>query len=892
MQKELAKNYDPKDIEGRLYEKWLNKKYFHAEVDKNKKPFTIVIPPPNITGQLHMGHALDNTMQDILIRYKRMQGYNALWQPGTDHASIATEVKIIEALKKEGIDKEELGREKFLERAWEWKNEYGGRIISQLKKLGSSCDWDRERFTMDEGCSKAVEEVFVKLYEKGWIYKGSRIINWCPVCHTSISDAEVEYQDQAGHFWHMKYPVVGTDEFLTFATTRPETMLGDTAVAVNPEDERYSHLIGKTVKVPFVDREIPIVADNYVDKEFGTGVVKITPAHDPNDFEVGKRHNLPEINIMNDDATINQNGGKFAGMDRYEARKQIVKEMDEMGLLVKVEDYSHNVGTHDRCKTTIEPLIKQQWFVKMDELIQPAIEAVKSGDIELVPERMEKTYFNWTDNIRDWCISRQLWWGHRIPAYYCDKCGKVVVSKTAPTKCECGHDHFTQDPDTLDTWFSSALWPFSTLGWPEKTEDLNYFYPTDVLVTGYDIIFFWVIRMIFSGFEQMGERPFKTVLFHGLVRDSQGRKMSKSLGNGIDPLEIIDQYGADALRFMLITGNSIGNDMRFYIERVEAARNFANKVWNASRFIMMNMDQMEEAGMDSKVSFVDPKTLTDADKWILSRANSLAKEVTETLDKYDLGIAAQKIYDFIWEELCDWYIEMVKPRLYGDDQETKTSAIYTLRSALTTALKLLHPYMPFVTEEIFCTLKEKEGTLADNESIMVSDWPVYDEAFNFAKEEEAVELIKEAVKSIRNVRAEMNVAPSRKATVIVVSEDAGARSIFEDSKVFFATLGYASEIIIQNDKTGIDSDAVSIATSRATIYIPFADLVDIEKEIERLTKEKARLEGELKRVQGMLSNPNFVNKAPEAKLTEEKAKLEKYTSMMDQVTERLEHFSK
>ncbi len=892
MQKELAKNYDPKDIEGRLYEKWLNKKYFHAEVDKKKKPFTIVIPPPNITGQLHMGHALDNTMQDILIRYKRMQGYNALWQPGTDHASIATEVKIIEALKKEGIDKEELGREKFLDRAWEWKSEYGGRIISQLKKLGSSCDWDRERFTMDEGCSKAVEEVFVKLYEKGWIYKGSRIINWCPVCHTSISDAEVEYQDQAGHFWHMKYPVVGTDEFLTFATTRPETMLGDTAVAVNPDDERYAHLIGKTVKVPFVDREIPIVADNYVDKEFGTGVVKITPAHDPNDFEVGKRHNLSEINIMNDDATINQNGGKFAGMDRYEARKQIVKEMDEMGLLVKVEDYSHNVGTHDRCKTTIEPLIKQQWFVKMDELIQPAIEAVKSGDIELVPERMEKTYFNWTDNIRDWCISRQLWWGHRIPAYYCDKCGKVVVSKTAPTKCECGHDHFTQDPDTLDTWFSSALWPFSTLGWPEKTEDLNYFYPTDVLVTGYDIIFFWVIRMIFSGFEQMGERPFKTVLFHGLVRDSQGRKMSKSLGNGIDPLEIIDQYGADALRFMLITGNSIGNDMRFYTERVEAARNFANKVWNASRFIMMNMDQMEEAGMDPKVSFVDPKTLTDADKWILSRANSLAKEVTETLDKYDLGIAAQKIYDFIWEELCDWYIEMVKPRLYGDDKETKTAAIYTLRSTLTTALKLLHPYMPFVTEEIFCTLKEKEGTLADNESIMVSDWPVYDEAFNFAKEEEAVELIKEAVKSIRNVRAEMNVAPSRKATVIVVSEDAGARSIFEDSKVFFATLGYASEIIIQNDKTGIDSDAVSIATSRATIYIPFADLVDIEKEIERLTKEKARLEGELKRVQGMLSNPNFVNKAPEAKLAEEKAKLEKYTSMMDQVTERLEHFSK
>ncbi len=892
MQKELAKTYDPKDIEGRLYEKWLNKKYFHAEVDKNKKPFTIVIPPPNITGQLHMGHALDNTMQDILIRYKRMQGYNALWQPGTDHASIATEVKIIEALKKEGIDKDQLGREGFLERAWEWKKEYGGRIIDQLKKLGSSCDWDRERFTMDEGCSKAVEEVFIKLYEKGWIYKGSRIINWCPVCRTSISDAEVEYQDQAGHFWHMKYPVVGTDEFLTFATTRPETMLGDTAVAVNPEDERYTHLIGKTVKVPFVEREIPIIADAYVEKDFGTGVVKITPAHDPNDFEVGKRHNLPEINIMNDDATINANGGKFVGMNRYEARKQIVKEMDEMGLLVKIEDHSHNVGTHDRCKETIEPLIKQQWFVKMDELIKPAVEAIKNKEIELVPERMEKTYFNWTDNIRDWCISRQLWWGHRIPAYYCDKCGEVVVSKTVPTKCACGHEHFTQDPDTLDTWFSSALWPFSTLGWPEMTEDLKYFYPTDVLVTGYDIIFFWVIRMIFSGYEQMGEKPFKTVLFHGLVRDSQGRKMSKSLGNGIDPLEIIDQYGADALRFMLVTGNSIGNDMRFYIERVEAARNFANKVWNASRFIMMNMQQMEEAGMDSKVTKVDPATLTDADKWILSKANALSKEVTDTLDKFDLGIAAQKIYDFIWEEFCDWYIEMVKPRLYGDDKETKIAAIYTLRTVLSTALKLLHPYMPFVTEEIFCTLKEMEGSIDNDESIMISQWPKYDESFHFAKEEEAVELIKEAVKGIRNARSEMNVPPSRKATVFVVSEDSAARDIFENSKVFFAALGYASEVNIQSDKSGIDADAVSVATSRATIYIPFADLVDIEKEIERLKKEQSRLEGELKRVQGMLSNPNFVNKAPESKLAEERAKLEKYTSMMAQVTERLEHFSK
>lgn len=890
MQKELAKTYDPKDIEQRLYDKWLEKKYFHAEVDKKKEPFTIVIPPPNITGQLHMGHALDNTMQDILIRYKRMQGYNALWQPGTDHASIATEVKIIEALKAEGIDKEELGRDGFLERAWEWKKEYGGRIIDQLKKLGSSCDWDRERFTMDEGCSKAVEEVFIKMYEKGWIYKGSRIINWCPVCHTSISDAEVEYQDQAGHFWHMRYPVVGTDEFLTFATTRPETMLGDTAVAVNPEDERYAHLIGKTVKVPFVDREIPIIADSYVEKDFGTGVVKITPAHDPNDFEVGKRHNLPEINIMNDDATINANGGKFEGMNRYDARKQIVKDMDEMGLLVKIEDYSHNVGTHDRCKTTIEPLIKQQWFVKMDELIKPAVEAVKTKEIELVPERMEKTYFNWTDNIRDWCISRQLWWGHRIPAYYCDKCNKVIVTKTEPTTCGCGHDHFTQDPDTLDTWFSSALWPFSTLGWPEMTEDLKYFYPTDVLVTGYDIIFFWVIRMVFSGFEQMKERPFKTVLFHGLVRDSQGRKMSKSLGNGIDPLEVINQYGADALRFMLMTGNSIGNDMRFYTERVEAARNFANKVWNASRFIMMNMQQMEEAGLNSKVTNIDLNDLTDADKWILSKVNSLAKEVTETLDKFDLGIAAQKIYDFIWEEFCDWYIEMVKPRLYGEDKKTKTAAIYSLRVVLTTALKLLHPYMPFVTEEIFCTLKEMEGLHEKEESIMISNWPKYEEKFNFAKEEEAVELIKEAVKGIRNARTEMNVAPSRKAMVIVVSQDPKVREIFNDSKVFFATLGYASEVSIQEGKTGIDADAVSIVTSSATIYIPFAELVDIEKEIERLSKERNRLEGELKRVQGMLSNPNFVNKAPEAKLVEERAKLDKYTNMMEQVTERLKHF--
>ena len=882
MSKELAKTYDPKGIEDRLYQKWLDKKYFHAEVDHSKTPFTIVIPPPNITGQLHMGHALDNTMQDILIRFKRMQGYNALWQPGTDHASIATEVKIIEKLKEQGIDKHDLGREKFLERAWDWKKEYGGRIISQLKKLGSSCDWDRERFTMDEGCNKAVTEVFCKMHEKGWIYKGSRIINWCPVCNTSISDAEVEYEEQAGHFWHIKYPLieedgsVSTKEFLEFATTRPETMLGDTAVAVNPEDDRYKSIIGRKVLLPIVNREIPIVADSYVDMEFGTGVVKITPAHDPNDFEVGKRHNLPVINIMNDDATINKNGGKFEGMDRYEARKAIVEELDKMGLLVRIEDYSHNVGTHDRCKTTIEPLVKEQWFVKMDELIKPAVEAVKNGDIKLIPKRMEKTYFNWTDNIRDWCISRQLWWGHRIPAYYCDECGEVVVAKKMPEVCpKCGCTHFTQDPDTLDTWFSSALWPFSTLGWPEQTEDLKYFYPTDVLVTGYDIIFFWVIRMIFSGYEQMGERPFKTVLFHGLVRDSQGRKMSKSLGNGIDPLEIIDQYGADALRLTLITGNAPGNDMRFYYEKVEANRNFANKVWNASRFIMMNMEGKE-------ITVPAASELEPVDKWILSKCNTLVKDVTENMENYDLGIAVQKVYDFIWDEFCDWYIEMVKPRLYNsDDAKSQNAALYTLKSVLIDALKLLHPYMPFITEEIFCTLQSEE------ESIMISKWPEYSEDKNYPKEEKDIEIIKEAVRGIRNIRTEMNVAPSKKATVYVVSEDEGIRRTFEEGKLFFATLSYASEVLVQKDKTGIADDAVSVMIAGAALYIPFAELVDIQAEIERLEKEEKRLAGEIARCEGMLKNEKFISKAPEAKVAEEKEKLAKYTNLAEQVKARL-----
>ena len=878
---EMEKTYNPAAIEEKIYDRWLQKKYFHAEVDRSKKPFTIVMPPPNITGQLHMGHALDNTMQDILIRYKRMQGYEALWQPGTDHASIATEVKIINKLKEEGISKEELGREGFLEKAWEWKEEYGGRIIKQLKKLGSSADWDRERFTMDEGCSKAVEEVFCKLHEKGYIYKGSRIINWCPVCKTSISDAEVEHVEQVGHFWHIKYPVAGEPgRFIEIATTRPETLLGDTAVAVHPEDERYMDLIGKNVILPLVGREIPVVGDLHADKDKGTGAVKITPAHDPNDFEVGKRHNLPEINVMNDDGTINKLGGKYAGLDRYEARKQIVADLDAQGYLCGIEDITHAVGTHDRCKTTVEPMIKPQWFVAMEEMAKPAINAIKTGELKFVPESYSKTYLHWLENIRDWCISRQLWWGHRIPAYYCDECGEIVVSKGMPSVCpKCGFTHFTQDPDTLDTWFSSALWPFSTLGWPEKTEELDYFYPTDVLVTGYDIIFFWVIRMVFSGYEQTGKAPFHTVLIHGLVRDSQGRKMSKSLGNGIDPLEVIDKYGADALRLTLITGNAPGNDMRFYWERVESSRNFANKVWNASRFMLMNFEQAAEKGISiDGVSLAD---LTQADKWILSKMNRLTKDVTENIDKYELGIAVSKIYDFIWEEFCDWYIEMVKPRLYNDEDKTKAAALWTLKTVLINALKLLHPYMPFITEEIFCNVQNEE------ESIMISKWPEYKDEWNFEEDEKAVELIKEAVRGIRNTRTGMNVPPSRKAKVFVVSESEEVRNIFENSKAFFATLGYASEVAVQSDKTGIAEDAVSVLIHQAALYMPFADLVDIDKEIERLTKEEDKMNKEIKRAQGMLSNPKFVDKAPADKVQAEKDKLEKYTQMLAQIQERL-----
>ena len=881
MAKELEKNYNPSEIEGRLYQKWLDNKYFHAEVNRDKKPFTIVMPPPNITGQLHMGHALDNTLQDILIRFKRMQGYEALWVPGTDHASIATEAKIVEAMRKEGVTKEELGRDAFLKRAWDWKAEYGGRIVSQLKKIGSSADWDRERFTMDEGCSKAVKEVFVNLYNKGQIYKGERIINWCPKCLTSISDAEVEYEDQAGHFWHLRYPLSDGSGYIQMATTRPETMLGDTAVAVNPDDERYKDMVGKTVILPIVHREIPIIADEYVEMEFGTGVVKITPAHDPNDFEVGLRHKLPVINVMTEDAKIVDDYPKYAGMDRYEAREAIVKDLEAEGALVKIEDYSHNVGTCYRCHTTVEPRVSKQWFVKMKELAEPAIEAVKKGDTRFVPEHFDKTYFHWLEGIKDWCISRQLWWGHRIPAFYCDECGEMVVTKEDSAVCpKCGKP-MRQDPDTLDTWFSSALWPFSTLGWPEKTPELEYFYPTDVLVTGYDIIFFWVVRMMFSGLEHMGEVPFKNVLIHGLVRDSQGRKMSKSLGNGIDPLEVIDKYGADALRLTLVTGNAPGNDMRFYWERVEASRNFANKVWNASRFIMMNIG-------DEKLETPALEDFTTEDKWILSAVNSLAKEVTENMDKFELGIAVQKVYDFIWDEFCDWYIEITKTRTYKKEEDPKSAktAMWTLKTALIQALKLLHPYMPFITEEIFCTLQEEE------ETIMLSEWPTFKEEWNFKAEEEAVAHVKDLVKGIRNTRAEMDVPPSRKAKVFIVTEDKELEEIFASMKTAYAALISASEIQVQDTKDGIGEDAVSVVIPGAVVYIPLEDLVDFEKEKERLKKEQERLKKELARSKGMLSNEKFLSKAPEAKVQEEKDKLAGYEQMMEQVKERLAQMSK
>ena len=904
MAKELAKSYNPSEFEDRIYDFWLKGNYFHAEVDKDKKPYTIVMPPPNITGQLHMGHALDETLQDILIRWRRMQGYSALWLPGTDHASIATEAKIVEAMRKEGITKEDIGREEFLKRAWEWKKVYGGRITSQLKKLGSSCDWERERFTMDEGCSKAVKEVFVRLYNDGKIYRGNRMVNWCPHCCTSISDAEVEYKEQNGHFWHLLYQVKETGEYLEIATTRPETMLGDTAVAVNKDDERYKHLHGCHVILPLLNKEIPIVCDEHADMEKGTGVVKITPAHDPNDFEVGQRCNLPivrcftydghltgakdveEYNELKAKGQLAENEpevldcGKYAGMTTMEAREAIVADLKEIGALKEVEELTHDVGTCYRCHTTIEPMVSKQWFVKMAPLAKPAIDVVRKGDTKFIPERFEKVYFHWMENIKDWCISRQLWWGHRIPAWYCDDCGEMVVSIEKPGKCpKCGKEHWTQDPDTLDTWFSSALWPFSTLGWPEKTEDLDYFYPNDVLVTGYDIIFFWVIRMIFSGYEQMGKAPFHTVLFHGLVRDSQGRKMSKSLGNGIDPLEVIDKYGADALRLTLITGNAPGNDMRFYWERVEASRNFANKVWNASRFIMMNLEGVElrEPKLDE---------LHAADKWILSRVNTLAKDATENMDKFELGIAVQKVYDFIWDEFCDWYIEIAKVRTYKKDEnpESANAALWTLKTVLVNALKLLHPYMPFITEEIFCTLQ------SDEETIMLSKWPEYKEEWNFPAEEAAIEHCKDLVKGIRNVRTQMDVPPSRKAKLFITSDDEAVRKLFEDNKEVYVNLAFTSEITVQQGKAGIGDDAVSVVIPDAVAYLPLEDLVDFEKEKERLNKEKDKLTKELARSRGMLSNEKFLNNAKPEKVQEEKDKLAKYEQMMAQVEERLAQF--
>lgn len=878
MNNNLPKNYNPQEFEDRIYQEWLDNHYFHAKVNPDKKPFCIVLPPPNITGQLHMGHALDHTLQDVLIRWKRMQGFEALWQPGTDHASIATEVKVVERLKEEeGLTKKDVGREGFLKRAWQWKEEYGGRILEQMQKLGDSCDWERERFTMDETLSKAVTEVFIKLYEKGLIYRGNRIINWCPECKTSISDAEVEHEERGGHFWHIKYPVKGSDETVEIATTRPETMLGDTAVAVNPNDERYRHLIGKTLILPLMNREIPVVADEYVDPEFGTGAVKITPSHDPNDFEVGLRHNLPQILVMNEDATINEKGGQYAGLSRYDARKQIVKDLEAQGYLVKVKEHNHNVGHCYRCNTVVEPVTSLQWFVKMEELAAPAIEAVKNGSIKFVPERYGKTYLHWLENIKDWCISRQLWWGHRIPAYYCQDCGEVIVSKTAPQACpKCQSNTFKQDEDVLDTWFSSALWPFSTLGWPEKTPELEYFYPTDVMVTGYDIIFFWVVRMAFSGLEFMKEVPFKHVLIHGIVRDNEGRKMSKSLGNGIDPLEVIKQYGADALRFTLLTGNSPGNDMRFHMEKLESSRNFANKLWNATRFVIMNLDEETPDYEGVKDYF------SSADYWIMSRLNELIKDVTDNMDKFELGLGAQKLYEFIWSEYCDWYIELAKPRLYGEDQEKRRAAQYTLIYVLKDILKLLHPYMPFITEEIWSYLPKKEES-----HIITAPWPVFQEDQSHREAEEKMILIMSAIKNIRNVRAEMNVVPSKKAKLFMVAASSITADIILEGKQYFNTLAGISEINVLSNQDEIPSDSVSIVVQGAELFIPLDDLIDFEKEIERLEKEKKKLEAEIKRVTGKLSNEGFLSKAPEALIQEERQKEVNFQQMMSTVMERL-----
>ena len=868
MGKQLEKTYNPASFEERLYGQWQSRGYFTARRDPEKKPYTIVIPPPNITGQLHMGHALDETLQDILIRYKRMQGYAALWVPGTDHASIATEAKIVEAMRKEGVTKEELGREGFLERAWAWKRQYGGRIVEQLKKLGSSCDWSRERFTLDEGCSHAVREVFCRLYEKDLIYRGDRIINWCPKCGTSISDAEVEYEEQHGHFWHLRYPFADGSGYLELATTRPETLLGDTAVAVNPGDERYRNAVGKTLILPLVGREIPVVADDYVDMAFGTGVVKITPAHDPNDFEVGLRHNLPVINVMTDDARINEQGGSYQGMDRYEARKAIVADLEAGGFLVRAEDHTHNVGTCYRCHDTVEPRVSKQWFVKMEPLAAPAVKIVREGQTRFIPERFDKIYYNWMENIKDWCISRQLWWGHRIPAWYCQDCGELIVAKDAPERCpKCGSGQLEQDPDTLDTWFSSALWPFSTLGWPDQTEDLKYFYPTDTLVTGYDIIFFWVARMIFSAVEHTGEAPFKAVLFHGLVRDAQGRKMSKSLGNGIDPLEIIEQYGADALRLALVTGNSPGNDMRFSDDKVKAARNFANKLWNAARFILMNLPDGEEPAPGL------PEALTTEDKWLLSQYNRLVREVTDNLDKFELGIAEQKIYDFLWDVFCDWYIELAKARL--QNPEDAENARRVLVYVMTNTLKLLHPFMPFITEEIWQALPN------DCESIMIAKWPAYRPELDFAADEREFARVMEAIRGIRNVRTEMNVPPSRKAAVYV---DTQYEEIFRASAAFFQRLASASELRLTHEPV---EGAVQVATQSARIFLPMEELIDKQKELERLNREKAGCEKEIALLSGKLSNEKFVSRAPEAVVNNEREKLRRAQELLQKLTDSI-----
>ena len=872
MAKELAKTYAPEQFEDRIYADWVKKGCFHAEIDREKKPYTIVIPPPNITGQLHMGHALDETLQDILIRWKRMSGYCTLWLPGTDHAAIATEAKIVAAMREEGITKEQIGREAFMERAWAWKEKFGGRIVEQLKKLGSSCDWDRERFTMDEGCSKAVKEVFVKYYEKGLIYRGERIINWCPKCRTSLSDAEVEHEDQAGHFWHLRYKFKDSDEYLELATTRPETLLGDTAVAVNPNDERYKSMVGRTLILPLVHREIPVVADEYVEMDFGTGVVKITPAHDPNDFEVGRRHDLPVINVMTEDARIIDDYPKYAGMDRYEARKAIVADLEAEGALVRIEDYSHNVGTCYRCGTTVEPRVSTQWFVKMQPLAGPAIEAVKKGDTKFVPERFDKIYYHWLENIKDWCISRQIWWGHQIPAFYCDDCGEMTVTKESTCSCpKCGKP-MRQDPDTLDTWFSSALWPFSTLGWPEKTEDLEYFYPTNTLVTGYDIIFFWVIRMMFSAMENMGQVPFDTILIHGLVRDAQGRKMTKSLGNGIDPLEVIDQYGADALRFMLATGNAPGNDMRYIDDKVKAARNFANKLWNASRFIMMNLpDDFQYTGL--------PKELTTEDKWLVSKCNALAKEVGANLEAFELGVACSKLYDFIWDVFCDWYIELTKPRIQAGGA-AKETAQQVLVWAMRRMLKLLHPFMPFITEEIWQTL------VGDGSMIMLQDYPVFEEALDFPQEERDFEKVVDAIKAVRLTRTEMNVPPSAKAKLYIETQEP---AVFEAAKQFFEKLASASEVET-GEKFDIP-DCAGAVTHAARILIPLDQLVDKEKELARLAKEREKAQKDIDFLSKKLDNPGFLAKAPEQLVAAERAKLAKAQEKMDKIMQSIQAYS-